>query len=325
MLVAVFSDVQVNDYRAFNKDKSRLRNCLKAINKVFTFAQKNSIRYILFSGDWYDTQKVLGTEVVNAVIALLQKWEHSGIHIIAISGNHDHASKNLLDNPAVTGLSHIDAVISNFHLIDNSFYDLEDDNGFYTVRVHGVPYYEYSSHFYTALKSSTENITTLADANILLMHQTPNCMGNDMITPDTDINDPIYKKFDYVFNGHIHKHASLSRTFMNVGSPLHRTMEDEGQKKGFIIMDLLDRSEYKFIDTKLPEFRRKYEEDLTEEDEKHYVTVIPKPIVTKNSKGAITTPEDFKADLTPKELLTNFWKTVEGKDKELLQTGLDLL
>lgn len=323
MLTVIFSDVQVADYKQFNKGKRRLKNCITAINKAFEFAAKNGITTILFSGDLYDTQQVLGTEVVNEVVSVFDKWANSGITVYAISGNHDHASKNLIDKPAVTALRHLELAVDNFYLLDNSADIIEGEEK--RVNVIGIPYYEYSTHFRQALINCREMLVE-GCINILLMHQTPNEMGNDMIPADTDINDPLYEGFDFIFNGHIHKHAMLSNKFMNVGSPLHRTLEDEGQKKGFIVMDLEYPQEgYKFIDTKLPMFKKMYEEDITEADSNDYIITVPKPLKSKNTVENEAKTENFKADLSPAELIKNYWAEVDGKNTELLNIGLTLL
>lgn len=325
MLAVIFSDVQINSYKQFNTDNCRLRNCLKAINEVFKFAAKHKIEVILFAGDLYDTQKILGTEVVNETISLFLSWSKSNpeIKFYAISGNHDHATKNLLHKPAVTALGHLSEVADNFYLVD--WVNASLTTG---IKVWGIPYFERKEDFRTALTEVVGNAKESTGIKLLMMHQTPDKLGNDMIPADISVDDPLFDCFDYVYCGHIHTHALLSPKFLLVGSPLHRTLEDVGLDKGFIVQDLSKPQEgYRrfSLNAKLPEFRYIREGDeVPPEWAKDYLTSIPAP-VTRASKTNIDM-DQFKSDLTPSKLIHNYWKEVEGgNDKELLQVGLDLL
>lgn len=330
MLAIVFSDIQINSYKQFNKENCRLNNCLKALDEVFSFAAKKQINYILFPGDLYDTQKILGTEVVNRTIEIFLKWQKSNpeIQVIAISGNHDHATKNLVHSPAVTGLTHLDAVCPNFYLIDNSDYF----NGEGLV-IYGIPYYERKEDYVARLTEVSARAAKGEDnsdrglTQLLLIHQTPSGTGNESYPVDTDINDPLYNPFEFVYCGHIHKHMLLSEKFMLVGSPIHRSLEDEGIDKGFVVTDLSNpQAGYKFIslNKKLPEFRRVIEGTLIPDEwQKDYITWLPKPI-SRDSKHQVAT-DQFKSDLSPATLIENYWNQVDGKDKELLSVGLQLV
>ena len=47
-LCIVFSDYHLHDYRQFNTDGKRLKNCIKVLYDIAEFANKNNIKYILF-------------------------------------------------------------------------------------------------------------------------------------------------------------------------------------------------------------------------------------------------------------------------------------
>lgn len=318
----VFTDVHNHNYPQFNKDGNRLRNCLKVLDLCFSFAAKNGAKYIIFCGDLYDTQGEITTEVINETVARFKKLfaRYPGIIFLAISGNHDHASKNLLKRPAITALTHLDSIYDNFVLLDNSSHILSKN-----VHLYGIPYYELKEDFNAKLNDVREK-TIPGARNILLIHQTPAGIGNENIVADTDPAGEVYGVFDAVYCGHIHKHEVLNSKFTVVGSPLHRDLGDEGQEKGVLfIEDLSKPAEFEFITTRglFPEYKSRKASELTEEDADDYVTVAPEiadEIVRDKAKV-----EEFNTSLKPAALLENYWNEAGAGDKELLKTGLSLL
>lgn len=326
MLVLSFSDLHIHNYQQFDKQGSRLANCLDVLRLVFKFAHKNGIEFILFSGDLYDNQKALPTEVVNMVVETFAKMfaTYTGVKFIAISGNHDHASKNLLKKPAITALSHLDLMFDNFILIDNEVYPLDDNEELCVV---GVPYYEYAEDYHQALADTLAETTDYSQ-KILLCHQTPSGLNNPNIPFDTDVHNELYEGFDLVLNGHIHAFQEITPKFINVGSPLHRDLGDLGVDKGFLVIDteaLGEAKFYKFISTKgkYPEFeliKLKEGEEL-KRDDFNYLILIRE---VKQSMTLDVNVEEFGGGLTDENLLRNYWKKV-SKDESLLFTGLKFL
>jgi len=231
MKVLVFSDLHAHNYKKFDENESRLFNCLRVVENCFTIAHENGITYIIFTGDLYDQQKALPTIVVNMMIQVLFELfkAYPNIHIISISGNHDHSSKNLLDIEAHSALFHLDLIFDNFHIIDNKSLHIKDGDD--NVVFHGIPYYSHREHFLQKVK---ENPLEMNAKNYLMIHQTPK-HSNPMIQHDFEGSE--LSNYDYVFCGHIHKHEQITNNVVLVGSPLHRDLGDEGQEKGVLIFD----------------------------------------------------------------------------------------
>lgn len=323
----IFSDLHIHNYKQFNKGQNRLQNCLKVLMDLGAFCTQYNIPYILFVGDLYDTQKALLTEVVNSTVDTFVTFsqEYPDIKIIAISGNHDHSTKNLFDKPAETALQHIAAIIPDtFILIDNDVYEGE---GF---TVSGIPYYEYPEHFDKALsmsKSSAEERGFPNEKNYLLIHQTPKGLDNAMIPFDCNPADPRFGFFDHTFCGHIHKRKEILSNFTIVGSPIHRDMSDVGQTKGFYVMNLLKPEKgLKFCPLAgYPEFVEVFEEEMTEELEESGNFVMVKPRMESFASTSIEEIENFDTNLGAEDLIRNYWQSVDGKDEELLSIGLNFL
>lgn len=323
MLATIFSDLHAHTYADHDTKGSRLQNCLKVLRMIFKFNHKQGIKYTLFAGDMYDTQKAIPTEVVNEVIATLKQLfeEYPEQTVIAITGNHDQASKSLWHQPAVSALTHLNTVFGDrFSLIDNGFYQLGSKAN--DLEVHGIPYYEFPEDFLKALQARAEDA---GDNSILLIHQTPSGLYNDSIPFDVDINNPLFKKFKYVYCGHIHQRQDINEKFTVIGTQLHRDLGDEGDEKGFLVMDMLEpEAGYQFISTrgKFPEFVRAKASEFGAY-EGQYMVVIPEIDTTQRTKEAKV--EEFNTSLKSEDLVTNYWTEAGGGDKKLLETGLSLL
>lgn len=327
MLIAVFSDLHVHNYKAHDNNGSRLKNCLKVPETIFKFCDKNGIEIIVFTGDWFDNQGAIPTEVINETEATLRRLfdTYPDIKIIAISGNHDHASKNLINKPAITALTHLDSIFENFVLIDNRVEAIETEDE--RIIFCGLPYYELPEDYHSVLKDFNPLATQVeCDAKILLTHQTPTGLNNPNIPTDTDVNDPLYDPYDIVLNGHIHAFQAITDKFINVGSPLHRDLGDEGVTKGFLVINTQNLPKFKFISLKgkFPEFQTQKLKlgEKVEYDGFNYIVPSWTEETTENTDNVNV--DEFGNDLTAETLLTNFWSK-QSNDKALLTTGLKLI
>ena len=279
-------------------------------------------------------KKVILVEVINYTIQKLKELftEYSDQKIIAITGNHDQSTKNILGNKAESALSHLQVIFpDNFRIIDNKLLRLKD------VTLVGIPYYEYPENFKQVLSTFSKKVSNIRNEGskvILMMHQTPQGLDNVNIPSDTDVTDSLYKPFDLILNGHIHKKQRLSDKFIIIGNPLHRDLGDEGDEKGFYVMDTegLPKS-IRFVSLNevagnfYPEFKKQVisnEYDEIKEDNLNYIV----PIVVEEDgflEGDDDSMKDFDSSLKDKELVENYWKSAEGKNEKLLALGLRFL
>jgi DNA repair exonuclease SbcCD nuclease subunit len=242
----------------------------------------------------------------------------------AISGNHDHATKNLIGNEAVSALSHLaQAFPDNFFLIDNGVAEVEIG-----VYVCGIPYYEYKKHFDDMLDECVEGLKDLPEDSekYLMIHQTSKGMIPALAEYEADPEDPRYDNFNHVFAGHIHIHKELSPGFVSVGSPIHKDASDVGYTKGFLVMDLSKPSDgFKRVPlVGYPEFVRQGSDGAENASDGDYVIESPARLARPESLDTDTL-ENFNVDLPDVEILTNYWNEVDGEDKDLLETGLKFI
>lgn len=329
-LAIVTSDIHIHQYKAFNEGGRRLRNGIAYLDYLFELAHTNKIKYILMPGDLFNNMQIIATSVVNEVsICLKNNFDsYPEIKIIAISGNHDYGTKNLIDAPGDSALRHLEAIFpDNFVLLDYPDNELVFMTNNKNV-IWGIPYYEYPEHFREVLQKTAEYLNLKKNYNVfLLMHQV--VASGLPIEDHIEATDPLFDNFDFVFNGHIHDNQQVTDKFINVGSPMHRDASDIGKKKGFWIVDLDDpvnTISFKDITDRYPQFIHKNAgEELTEWEKQQYIILVP--VSTPEESSDNSRNEKFQNTLTPQKLMENYCNEILPKEevKDKLAYGLTLL
>lgn len=306
MKVIVFSDLHAHNYTKFDKDGSRLKNCTSVLIDIFEYAKSNGIKTILFGGDLFDQQKSVPTIVINSVINAFSRafYDNSAVKFIAISGNHDHGSKNTDTNDADSALFHLSKTFpGRFILLDNMSIDIKD------ITISGIPYHTHPNHFYDKLKATR---STCDSNHYLLIHQTPQ-HSNPMIPYDVLKED--FEDFGFVFCGHIHKHERLSKNFVIIGSPLHRDLGDEGLDKGFLVFDTRT-NEYERVLLNYPKFKRSNDDEVDNYCMPVFTEELPSKVVEELA--------EYSLDNSHEALLKAYCDQL-GKDEIYYHVGLTFL
>ena len=298
MLISVFSDIHIHNYKPYDKGGSRLDNCLECLEEIICTSHDRGIHNVIFCGDLFDKPHNIPKVVLDKLTTTLQVVleDLPVMKLYMISGNHDH-----YDLKGSHNLHTLEKLCTpSIHV----FPDLDwiDIGG---VKICGINYRkDWDNSILGKIPS---------DDMILLLHQTPDeC--SPVIEGDFSASDPIFSPFKHVFCGHIHKHQRLTENFTVVGSPLHRDKGDIGEDKGFLIYDT-ETNEIELVKLDFPQFKV----SDREEDDFNYWVIKPKIEVKKNS-----TQNDFNSTLKPKQLLENYLKELEVEDK-YLSAGLELL
>lgn len=274
--------------------------------------------------------KAVPTVVVNALVARFKSLfaQYPQMSFLAITGNHDQATKNLRDVQAVSALEYLATVFEDrFLIVDNQAIWVDDQ----TILA-GIPYYEYPEHFEEKLVAMSAQVAVLKAKRegvkaYLMMHQTPSGMEGvyAMIPADVSPSNPAFEPFDLVLDGHIHGRMQLTSKFLVGGSPIHKDLGDEGEDKGFHVIDTAEVAFVFFsLNKKFPVYMRRTEgAELELHERGQYVVFTPAfaPVPEADVKAV----EEFKADNTATDLITNFWTEVDGKDEELLKVGLSFI
>jgi DNA repair exonuclease SbcCD nuclease subunit len=321
-IAIVFSDPHIYKYKQFNEGNRRLKNGIALLDYIFKLADTNKIKTIIMPGDLYNLMQIMSTETEDAVIKCLARnfEEYPEIYLVAISGNHDFANKNLIDAPAVSALEHLAVVFDHFVLLDGkeSVYFTDHKNV-----IVGVPYYEYPEHFRQAL--AEKELPEEGPRVFLLMHQV--VASGLPIEDHIEANDLLLTGYDMVFNGHLHTGKEVTDRFINVGAPMHRDNGDVGTRKGIWLVDLdepVETLSFKDITDMFPQFIYKEEMDdgLTEWESKQFITWIPAPTASTVEDKQLA--EQFRTDLSPATIMQNYCHAIEA-EQDITEYGLTLL
>ena len=324
--ILVVADPHIHNYSAFDQDGSRLQNCIRLIEELIERAKKEKITTIVCCGDWFD-KPILHATVVNAAARVVHTVPE-GMRIVTISGNHDMFSTKRYGQPQQTAVQYlVDEQEGRFLVFDDTSLMVGDDTA-----VYGIPYYDDPQEYSRALDAAVaEAEEHSADwFKILVIHQTPMGLDNTMIQTDTDPNDPRYDVFDLVLCGHIHTRQFITDKFVVVGTPIHRSAEDQGLEKGYFLVDTGRAVKGKpakeimeFVSTRgrYPEF------EVVDEGEEptspnNFVTIRPQEVKFKTEAASA---KDFGAGATPQDLVTAYWREASEGDEKLLTIGLKLL
>ena len=100
-LAIIYSDIHHALWNSFNNHYRRTNNALK-VEKIIKLKAKRLKVPILFAGDLVHKDKNMTNELMDLVLPKLNTLFSSGEDTYAISGNHDQAKENTLDNPSVS-------------------------------------------------------------------------------------------------------------------------------------------------------------------------------------------------------------------------------
>lgn len=223
------------------KDDLYSEFALSYIEYLFTYAEKNDIKTIIFDGDIFDKSTKIHNETFIPIFKLLYE-NKDRFSFYFILGNHDIYS---IDN---------DSIVETFAPIGPVIKDYEQ------FEIGGVK---------MDMLAYTKNLSDLRQpektgADILITHLS---IANFSFDNSYHVNEKIafspelfagYKK---VFSGHFHKFQE-KENIVYVGSPFQQNFGETGEDKGFVILETEDLSwnfeKYSFG----PVYKKETAEDL---------------------------------------------------------------
>lgn len=223
--MVIFSDLHAHNFLAYSEDRlGIMKNVLAEILQK----ARDTDKIVLFCGDITHKHGYIPTTVFLALHEVIASFPD--VMIYAISGNHDHATKNYLTSVAVSSIDVFSKSLPNFKNID---FKITEIGGYHVV---GVPYFHDNADFYRLLATvnTSPSIFEQPQKTILLAHQTPVGIFNSFIPADVDINHEYMQKFDYVFFGHIHRYQDFGNNRFMVGNPMVQDDSDIGNPKGYL-------------------------------------------------------------------------------------------
>jgi DNA repair exonuclease SbcCD nuclease subunit len=203
---------------------------------------------IFFPGDIFHTPDGLSNSLMSLVLPkLLELFYKYPVDMYAISGNHDLEGLNSYTRRSSSYITTLSNTIKRFHVIDFDTEIIED------MALHGVPYINFNEDYADVIGG----IKIVKDKfNILMNHcdyKGQKDTNGIIIGRGENITKGMFKKFDLVISGHVHKPGHLFGNVYSIGSPFQQRLSDMGGEFGY--WTLKKSFKMKFHELQTPKFR----------------------------------------------------------------------
>ena len=267
------ADWHFHNWKQFNEKLNRTYVTIGFIHHLFSRAQKLKVP-IWFSGDIFHTPKGLTTKVITLFNYIMKGYiyEFDDVRVLGISGNHD------MDQGESLYKAVVNAFPSIFQCIDDGAID---HNGF---TLYGIPYIRRNIGIVDRIKKISKN----TGKKVLLLHTELYGALDPSGYEPTPQNLPrnlnaLFKDFDLVLAGHVHKYTKVGKNIYMVGAPNQQRKSDAGCKMGYL--EIYDDFSVRFIEYHAPGFRY-YKEGEKHSDTSDFWIEIPKPKKLKKQSEA---------------------------------------
>jgi len=247
------------------------------LSKLEEYATQYKIKTIIFGGDVFEKASKIRNEVFVPFFLKLMELKEKGFELYFILGNHDIF--NDYNDSIVETFAPFGTVIKDSATltIDNFQYDLLS----YTKDETKIP------------NKSKVLLTHLSIADFQFDNGYEADQKNGMSTD-------LFSNYDLVVSGHFHRHQE-KKNIVYVGSPFQHNFGEEGQQKGFLV---LDKDSYQFVEyNEAPTFLTIKAEDFLKYDYKNKFVQVEITNKVENfiklkhilyDKGAIEVKSYFK-------------------------------
>ncbi len=300
-----FSDLHLNQWNiSYEYSGDRLADGIKAFEVINKRAGELGVK-MLFAGDLFHRFKSLDNEVLDAFSDV-----SLNDFLVGIDGNHDQVKAN----------TH--KVISPAYF--NTFSKLNKQmicvNGRSVVTgdgymIHGIPYMKHNVGFKTYLKKAhKERLKHPKLKHILLIHtDLPGAMKDNGMVADSVENIKslkIFKGFDLVLCGHIHKSQIITKNIIILGSPYQQSLSEMGDQKGY--WEIYEDLTFSFVPIKGIPTYKKYDSDKPPKDLSKYIWVPEKIKALEFDNGSTI---EFDVNQGRQDIARAYFKTTNQKGK----------
>jgi len=302
-IAIVFSDIHLNLWNY--KTERRIDDGKSLIKNIYTKAKLFKIP-VLFTGDLIHKEKQISNKLLSILLPLFNRiWDKSKVETYAISGNHDQCEESTLNHISPSYINTFSKVFKNLNCIDHKSVKC---NG---MMLHGIPYLTHDLNIGKAIKNRVKNIDKKL-INILLIHTTlDGSLDTDGRGMDSNIEsatNKLFKEFDLVITGHIHKPMKISKNIYQIGATNHQRKTDKNSELGYVL--LYDDLSVEFVPLDYPKFVQ-LEYNEKHPDNKHFYYNKEKPI----KKNKHDTNHDFSETTDYTKLAKNYIKEKGINDK----------
>ena len=192
------------------------------LDYLINFCEENRIKDILIGGDIFEKATKIHNEAFVPLFLKFMEMKNRGLNLFFILGNHD-----------IYGSETNDSIVETFSPFGKVIKDSE------TLSI--------DNHLYDLL-SYTKDKTKLPNrAKTLLTHLaiTDFDFDNGYENTDDGFSPDDFSHYDLVVSGHFHRHQEKGN-IVYAGSPYEKNFGEEGQRKGFIVVDKYNYTFYPY-------------------------------------------------------------------------------
>lgn len=237
--------IKRNNLTWLNTQISYFENFIKPLVKRLISEGKKVI--IVLLGDLFHHRQILHLKILSDVQDMLNELgELCEIHMIL--GNHDvyYVNSNDVNSPQLLDLENV------------KIFQTPTEIKYGDTKATMLPWVANKTIFNEKVEAAKgELIFTHCDINDFRL--------NKAKLIDFGVDSNSFKKFEYVFNGHIHL-QQVKDNILNVGSIIHMDRNDVGNKKGVYVYDLKTKTPTFIENNYSPIYTFIYLEQLSKED-----------------------------------------------------------
>lgn len=214
-------------------------------------AKGHNVDAILLSGDIYDTT-VPGQSAMLLLNEFLTSAVESHIKVLLIPGNHDSAEKlsflsTLVRKDGLYLVTTLKEAETPIKINGVNFYCLPFLKHFDVNHEYGVETKTYEEAVCFMISKMNVDVSK---SNVILAHQTVFPVNGELIRSESEepsagnvpnVASQVFKDFDYVALGHIHKPQKVGRVAYYAGSPLKYHVDEAGSEKFINLVSIKDK------------------------------------------------------------------------------------
>ena len=227
------------------------------LNEIINIIDKQKPKVIILAGDIYD-KPIPPAEAVELFDDFLYKLSKRNLYVFIISGNHDSAERIAFGSRLFDKSGIYLSPVYNGKILPISVDDECGDINFYMLPfikpVHVRRFFPDAS-----ISTYTDALNTVitdmnidnTKRNILITHQfvtgSSRTESEDVSVGGSDnVDSDIFKDFDYVALGHIHRSQSCGSEYIRYcGTPLKYSFSESKDTKSITVIDIKEKGDIK--------------------------------------------------------------------------------
>lgn len=254
MKIVCFSDLHAHNFHQFDKvsdetGSHRLDQIIQTLVSIRDFCSSNGISKVIFSGDLFHVRSKVSTIVYNSVYDTVKSFYSHGVdEFIMVVGNHDQADNSDVPEHSLHAFNDLQGVYVYGDLSVHTVMENGKESG---VTVVAAPYSKNTERVKSYINSLDQS--DIGSSSILAFHLgiSGGFVGNGMypMSEAFSVEDLRPDLFKYVVGGHFHKRqflGDLPNAFY-CGAPIQHDFGDEGEDKGFVLIDTDKRWNVTFV------------------------------------------------------------------------------